>query len=686
MLPDGNNAAVNWVKGALGMMPPPASRDPVNIALDTLQNRLSVRRAERTFVIDVSVQSRDPEKAAQIANAIGDAYFAEEAAARTDTARRASDALAGRPQQPEARCRAGRGRRRALPRGPQARGLQRPAAHRPAARRPQPAARHGLDQDRGGEVAPRPGAPDALVGSQHRPAGDAAIPRDAGPASAIRHALPQHRRTRHPSRRASSGDGRAICPAARPSAPDPAREGADHRDDPEGLRPRRRQRGGDPVQSRPGEDRDRDQRPGLCRPARAGADARCPPRRLRGLSEAGPRGERAGAAEHHQRPDHLGGHARAPADLPALARRSSSPSPWSSACFSAAASPWRSAPTATAAAPCAPPPVPPRASGPPMRDLGNVGFDLDARIHPAARCAHAAARPLGTERRAGGRPSSCSACASTPATAAAMVAAVAARQDDGAAHDRDRQRRPHRPAQRECRLPRGLCPGRRQDAGRDATGLAGADGVPPAGASRHRRTTCWPASWPTRHAFARRVFFVSSRQDAADALADRLQAAGLPGGSVASACRPSASRTDPRLQPRPGGADPGPRHDAAGHGRRAPEIRDLGRPACCGAGQPDGALRRRRAQRRGRMHGARAGLACSASASNGSSGSCRRRAGCSAGTSSNPGASSASRPGIGLPRWSAGSARFGEQVRSAQLQREQQRQRLHVGERSPRGP
>ncbi|MGU3665210.1 GumC family protein [Methylobacterium sp. A49B] len=94
--PDGNNPVVNAVKGALGMLPPAASRDPVNIALDTLQNRLSVRRAERTFVIDVAVQSRDPEKAAQIANAIGDAYFAEEAAARTDTARRASDALAGR--------------------------------------------------------------------------------------------------------------------------------------------------------------------------------------------------------------------------------------------------------------------------------------------------------------------------------------------------------------------------------------------------------------------------------------------------------------------------------------------------------------------------------------------------------------------------------------------------------------
>ena len=96
VLPDGDNPTLTWIKGALGMLPPPASRDPVNTALDTLQNRLSVRRAERTFVIDVSVQSRDPEKAARIANAIGDAYFAEEAAARTETARRASEALAGR--------------------------------------------------------------------------------------------------------------------------------------------------------------------------------------------------------------------------------------------------------------------------------------------------------------------------------------------------------------------------------------------------------------------------------------------------------------------------------------------------------------------------------------------------------------------------------------------------------------
>lgn len=94
--PDAANPTLAWIKGALGMNPPAASRDPVNIALDTLQTKLAVRRAERTFVIDVAVQSRDPEKAAKIANAVGDAYFAEEAGARTEAARRAFDSLAGR--------------------------------------------------------------------------------------------------------------------------------------------------------------------------------------------------------------------------------------------------------------------------------------------------------------------------------------------------------------------------------------------------------------------------------------------------------------------------------------------------------------------------------------------------------------------------------------------------------------
>ena len=94
--PDSDNPVLVWTKTALGMMPPAGSRDPANIALDTLTQKLTVRRAERTYVIEVGVQSREPEKAARIANAIGEAYFAEEAGARNEAARRTSDALAGR--------------------------------------------------------------------------------------------------------------------------------------------------------------------------------------------------------------------------------------------------------------------------------------------------------------------------------------------------------------------------------------------------------------------------------------------------------------------------------------------------------------------------------------------------------------------------------------------------------------
>lgn len=94
--PDTTGPFAAFVKNALGMMPPAASRDPVNMALDTLRQNVLVRRPERTFVIDVQAKSKDPQKAATIANAIGDAYFEEEANARTEAAKRVSDSLTSR--------------------------------------------------------------------------------------------------------------------------------------------------------------------------------------------------------------------------------------------------------------------------------------------------------------------------------------------------------------------------------------------------------------------------------------------------------------------------------------------------------------------------------------------------------------------------------------------------------------
>lgn len=94
--PPSTSPLVMGLKQVLGMEVPPGARDPVNLALDTLRLKTTVRRPERTFVIDVSVETEDPEKSARIANGIGDAFFAEEAAARTEVARRASDSLTGR--------------------------------------------------------------------------------------------------------------------------------------------------------------------------------------------------------------------------------------------------------------------------------------------------------------------------------------------------------------------------------------------------------------------------------------------------------------------------------------------------------------------------------------------------------------------------------------------------------------
>lgn len=94
--PASPNPLLVALKQALGLDVPAASRDPVNRALDALRLKLGVRRAERTLVIDVYVTTWDPEKSARIANAIGEAYFAEEAGARAEVARRASDALGAR--------------------------------------------------------------------------------------------------------------------------------------------------------------------------------------------------------------------------------------------------------------------------------------------------------------------------------------------------------------------------------------------------------------------------------------------------------------------------------------------------------------------------------------------------------------------------------------------------------------
>jgi polysaccharide biosynthesis transport protein len=62
-------------------------------ALRQLQRAVNAKRTERTYVVDLIVDTSDPDKSARIANAIAAAYVSEQSAARTEAARRATDSL-----------------------------------------------------------------------------------------------------------------------------------------------------------------------------------------------------------------------------------------------------------------------------------------------------------------------------------------------------------------------------------------------------------------------------------------------------------------------------------------------------------------------------------------------------------------------------------------------------------------
>ncbi len=65
-------------------------------AIQTLKKRISVSRAERTYVIDVNANARTPQQARAFADAIADAYLEDQIDANRLTTRQASEALGSR--------------------------------------------------------------------------------------------------------------------------------------------------------------------------------------------------------------------------------------------------------------------------------------------------------------------------------------------------------------------------------------------------------------------------------------------------------------------------------------------------------------------------------------------------------------------------------------------------------------
>ncbi len=74
----------------------PVVADKPLAALNELKRHVQVTRSERTYVVDVSVTSIEPEKAMRIANAVAQAYLVEQTEVRADAARQVSQSLSAR--------------------------------------------------------------------------------------------------------------------------------------------------------------------------------------------------------------------------------------------------------------------------------------------------------------------------------------------------------------------------------------------------------------------------------------------------------------------------------------------------------------------------------------------------------------------------------------------------------------
>ncbi|MEM0899820.1 MAG: GNVR domain-containing protein [Pseudomonadota bacterium] len=66
------------------------------ITLENLRNNMEATRTNRTFLINIAVQSAKPEKAALLANEVAQSFIDEQANLQSDSARQANEALSGR--------------------------------------------------------------------------------------------------------------------------------------------------------------------------------------------------------------------------------------------------------------------------------------------------------------------------------------------------------------------------------------------------------------------------------------------------------------------------------------------------------------------------------------------------------------------------------------------------------------
>jgi uncharacterized protein involved in exopolysaccharide biosynthesis/Mrp family chromosome partitioning ATPase len=93
-----SNGAVATLLGLIGIHPPAADENKLEqmTALDALNRHVTVKKTDRSFIVDVDVWSREPAKAAMLANALAHAYLTESRNSQATAARRATKDLSGR--------------------------------------------------------------------------------------------------------------------------------------------------------------------------------------------------------------------------------------------------------------------------------------------------------------------------------------------------------------------------------------------------------------------------------------------------------------------------------------------------------------------------------------------------------------------------------------------------------------
>jgi uncharacterized protein involved in exopolysaccharide biosynthesis/Mrp family chromosome partitioning ATPase len=94
----GTKGAMSSLSGLFGPGPRPVDEAAAGqtATLEALSKHITVRKTDRSFIVDVEVWSHDPAKAAMLANTLSSAYLAESRNSQATAARRATRDLSGR--------------------------------------------------------------------------------------------------------------------------------------------------------------------------------------------------------------------------------------------------------------------------------------------------------------------------------------------------------------------------------------------------------------------------------------------------------------------------------------------------------------------------------------------------------------------------------------------------------------